>query len=202
MGSDLRSARDLEGRSSATERPRLRHRPPYAGRSPGRREPYHQSQAVPAAALPLSKKWSSYIQNRSSLEPLRALQRHRPPTAQQLPPSNSEARREVKSGHGRAPHNVVEVSMALINQAGRARKRPRASWARAASAVGVLAVAVAVAACSSGSSSGTTGATAAGFKPAPQTSGPLTVWVDSTRVPAAQAYREGPPGCEAQHRHL
>src|SRR5271169_4968676 len=55
-GSDLRSARDLEGRSSAKERPHLRHRPPYARRSPGRREPYHQSQAVPAAALPLSKR--------------------------------------------------------------------------------------------------------------------------------------------------
>src|SRR5271165_1642088 len=56
MGSDLRSTRDLEGRSSAMERPHLRHRPQYARRSQGRREPYHQSQAVPAAALPLSKK--------------------------------------------------------------------------------------------------------------------------------------------------
>src|SRR3984957_14304860 len=54
--SGLRSTRDLEGRSSAMERPHLRHRPPCAGRSPGRREPYHQSQAVPAAALPLSKR--------------------------------------------------------------------------------------------------------------------------------------------------
>src|SRR6202020_3270584 len=80
-GSDLRSARDLERHSSTMERAHLRHRPPYAGRSPGRREPYHQSQAVPAAALPLSKRQSSYIQNRSSLEPLPALQRHRPPSA-------------------------------------------------------------------------------------------------------------------------
>ena len=84
--------------------------------------------------------------------------------------------------------------MALINHAGRARKRPRASWARAASAVGVLAVAVAVAACSNGSSSGTSGATAGGFTPAAQSSGPLTVWVDSTRVPAAQAYEKAHPG--------
>ncbi len=84
--------------------------------------------------------------------------------------------------------------MALINHAGRARKRPRASWARAASAVGVLAVAVAVAACSSGSSSGTSGGTAGGFTPAAQSSGPLTVWVDSTRVPAAQAYEKAHPG--------
>jgi ABC-type glycerol-3-phosphate transport system substrate-binding protein len=84
--------------------------------------------------------------------------------------------------------------MALINHAGRARKRPRASWARAASAVGVLAVAVAVAACSGGSSSGTSGGTTGGFTPAAQSSGPLTVWVDSTRVPAAQAYEKAHPG--------
>src|SRR5580698_9805411 len=78
-GSDLRSARDLEGRSSPMEGPHLRHRPPYARRSPGRREPYRQSQAAPAAALPPSKRWSSYIQNRSNLEPLSALKRHRRP---------------------------------------------------------------------------------------------------------------------------
>src|SRR5271170_7887342 len=102
-GSDLRSPRDLEGRSSAIERPRLRHRPPYARRSPGRTAPCHQSQAVPAAALPLSKRQSSYTQNRSSLEPLPALQRHRPPTARPPLPSSWEAPREVKSGRGRAP---------------------------------------------------------------------------------------------------
>src|SRR5271169_4819313 len=102
-GSDLRSARDLEGRSSSMERPHLRHRPPYARRSPGRREPCHQSQAAPAAALPRSKRWSSYIRNRSSLELLRVLQRHRPPTARRPPPSNSEEPREVKSGRGKAP---------------------------------------------------------------------------------------------------
>ena len=102
-GSDLRSTRDLEGRSSSMERAHLRHRPQYARRSPGRREPYHQSQAAPAAALPLSKRSSSYIRNRSSLEPLRVLQRHRPLPARRPPPSNSEAPREVKSGHGKAP---------------------------------------------------------------------------------------------------
>src|ERR1700733_4957891 len=58
-GSDLRSTRDLEGRSSSTERAQSRHRPPYARQSPGRREPYHQSQAAPAAALPPSKRRSS-----------------------------------------------------------------------------------------------------------------------------------------------
>ena len=47
------------------ERPRLRHRPPYARRSPGRTAPCHQSRAVPAAALPLSKRWSSYIRDKN-----------------------------------------------------------------------------------------------------------------------------------------
>src|ERR1700721_4376612 len=88
--SDLRSTRDLEGRSSSMERPHLRRRPPYARRSPGRREPYHQSQAAPAAALPPSKRQSSYIQNRSSLEPLPALQRHRPLPALRPPPSQNQ----------------------------------------------------------------------------------------------------------------
>src|ERR1700722_11182245 len=101
-GSDLRSTRDLEERSSSMQRPHLRHRPPYARRSPGKREPYRQFQAAPAAALPPSKRWSFYIQNKSILEPLPALQRHRPLPAHRPPPSNSEALREVKSGHGRA----------------------------------------------------------------------------------------------------
>src|SRR2546429_7306103 len=103
-GSDLRSTRDLEERSSSMERPHLRHRPPYARRSPGRREPCHQSQAAPAAVLPPSKKWSSYIQNRSSLEPLRVLQPHRLLPALRPPPSNSEERRSkstrLNSSHG------------------------------------------------------------------------------------------------------
>src|SRR5580700_3160893 len=102
-GSGLRSALDLEGRSWTMERAHLLHRPPYARRSPGRREPYRQSQAAPAAALPPSKRWSSCIQHKSILQPLRALQRHRPPPALRPPPSNSEELREVKSGHGRAP---------------------------------------------------------------------------------------------------
>jgi ABC-type glycerol-3-phosphate transport system substrate-binding protein len=86
--------------------------------------------------------------------------------------------------------------MALISRAARARRRPRASWARAASAAGVIALAAAVAACgnSSGASSGaSSGGTKDGFKQAAQTSGPLTVWVDSTRVPAAQAYQKAHP---------
>src|SRR5271154_1000039 len=95
-GSDLRSTRDLEGRSSSMERPRLRHRPPYSRRSPGRREPCHQSQEAPAAALPPLKRWSSYTLHKSIPEPLPALRRHRPPPARRPPPSNSEELREVK----------------------------------------------------------------------------------------------------------
>src|ERR1700722_6957116 len=54
--SDLRSAHDLEGRSSTRERAHLRHRPPFARRSRGRREPCRRSQAARAAALLLSKR--------------------------------------------------------------------------------------------------------------------------------------------------
>src|SRR5205823_8161465 len=68
-GSDLRSTPDLEGRSSSKPRPHLRHRPRCARRSPGRTAPYRQSQAAPAVALPLSKRWSSYTRNISSPEP-------------------------------------------------------------------------------------------------------------------------------------
>src|ERR1700722_100077 len=102
-GSDLRSTRDREGRSCSMERAHLRHRPPSARRSPGRREPCRQSRAAPAAALPPSKRWSSYIQNKSILELLPALRRHRPLPALPPPPSNSEEPRGVKSAHGRAP---------------------------------------------------------------------------------------------------
>src|SRR5579863_3158002 len=84
--------------------------------------------------------------------------------------------------------------MALISRAARARRRPRASWGRAASAAGVIALAAAVAACGNGNSSGaSSGGTKDGFKQAAQTAGPLTVWVDSTRVPAAQAYAKAHP---------
>jgi multiple sugar transport system substrate-binding protein len=58
----------------------------------------------------------------------------------------------------------------------------------------VAVVAVTVAACGNGSSSATSGSgTTDGFKAAAQTSGPLTVWVDSTRVPAVQAYEKAHP---------
>lgn len=84
--------------------------------------------------------------------------------------------------------------MALVTSAARARRRPRASWTRTAFAVGVAVVAVTVAACGNGSSSATSGSgTTDGFKAAAQISGPLTVWVDSTRVPAVQAYEKAHP---------
>ena len=64
---------------------------------------------------------------------------------------------------------------------------------RAFAAAGLAAVvAVAIAACGGGSSS-SAGPAKDGFSQAPQTSGPLTVWVDSTRVPAAQAYQKAHP---------
>src|SRR5580700_1194805 len=84
-GSDLRSTRDLEERSSAMGRPHLRHHPPYARRSPGKREPYRQFPAARAAALPPLKRWSSCIHYKSILEPLPALRRHRPPPALRQP---------------------------------------------------------------------------------------------------------------------
>jgi ABC-type glycerol-3-phosphate transport system substrate-binding protein len=85
--------------------------------------------------------------------------------------------------------------MALISRAGRARRRQRVSWARAASAAGVIAMAVAVAACGNGGSAGgSSGGTTDGFKQAAQSSGTLTVWIDSTRVPAVQAYKKAHPG--------
>ncbi len=87
--------------------------------------------------------------------------------------------------------------MALGIRAARARSRLRTSSARAASAVGAVALAVTVAACghggSSGSGSASGGGAKDGFTQAAQASGPLTVWVDSTRVPAAQAYAKAHP---------
>ena len=56
--------------------------------------------------------------------------------------------------------------------------------------LGVAAVLAAVTACGNGGSgSGAQG----GFQPAPQTGGKITVWVDSTRLPAAQLYQKQHP---------
>src|ERR1700730_18747169 len=53
-------------------------------------------------------------------------------------------------------------------------------------------VLAAAAACGSGSGSGTT-STQSGFQPVPQTGGTVTVWVDSTRLAAAQLYQKEHP---------
>ncbi len=91
--------------------------------------------------------------------------------------------------------------MALISRAAHARRRSRAPWARAASAVGVIALAATLAACSnSGSSSspaaaGGSSAAAGGSSAAAggKVGGSITVWVDSVRLPAAQAYVKAHP---------
>lgn len=80
----------------------------------------------------------------------------------------------------------------------RAADAKRSAPARARAillAAGAALTLVAVAACSGGSSSaGSSSGTADGFTQAAQTSGPLTVWVDSTRLPAAQLYQKQNPG--------
>ena len=87
--------------------------------------------------------------------------------------------------------------MALVIRAVRGRRHPRPSLTRAVLAVSAAALVATTAGCgSSGSSSGSgnsSGAMRDGFSQAPQSSGPLTVWVDSTRVPAAQAYAKAHP---------
>jgi ABC-type glycerol-3-phosphate transport system substrate-binding protein len=75
----------------------------------------------------------------------------------------------------------------------RARDRARPSFSRSILAIGAAALmAAAVSACGSGSS-GSGSSTKDGFTQVSQSAGPLTVWVDSTRVPAAQAYQKAHP---------
>jgi ABC-type glycerol-3-phosphate transport system substrate-binding protein len=75
----------------------------------------------------------------------------------------------------------------------RARDRARPSFSRSILAVGATALmAAAVAACGGGSS-GSGSAVKDGFTQASQSAGPLTVWVDSTRVPAAKAFLKAHP---------
>ncbi len=76
-------------------------------------------------------------------------------------------------------------------------KRSSPIRARAARlAAGAALALVAVTACSGGSTAGSSGGSGAkdGFTQVAQTSGPLTVWVDSTRLPAAQLYQKEHPG--------
>jgi ABC-type glycerol-3-phosphate transport system substrate-binding protein len=88
--------------------------------------------------------------------------------------------------------------MPLVMRAASARNQLRRSAKRPLLAVGAAALMAGVlAACGGGGSSGSSGSTAGGgkdgFTQAAQSSGPLTVWVDSTRVPAAQAYQKAHP---------
>jgi multiple sugar transport system substrate-binding protein len=89
-------------------------------------------------------------------------------------------------------HDVVELTMAAkvsavgAHTSGRIRRR-----------TGLLAVAgtvllATVAACGGSSSTGT-GGSKGEFHPAKQTGGPLTVWVDSSRMPAAKLYQQQHP---------
>ena len=86
--------------------------------------------------------------------------------------------------------------MALGIRAARARSRLRTSSVRIAFAAIAVALAVAVAACGNGGSSSST-ATGASGAPSVSASGKvggsLTVWVDSVRLPAAQAYAKAHP---------
>src|SRR5579859_4684406 len=86
--------------------------------------------------------------------------------------------------------------MALGIRAARARSRLRALGARVAFAAGAVALAATVAACSSSGSSSPTATGASGASSASATGkvgGSLTVWVDSVRLPAAQAYVKAHP---------
>ena len=83
--------------------------------------------------------------------------------------------------------------MALIRSAARPRSRLRALGARAAFAAGAVALAVALAACSNGGSSSSAATGASGAAATGKVGGSLTVWVDSVRLPAAQAYVKAHP---------
>jgi ABC-type glycerol-3-phosphate transport system substrate-binding protein len=79
------------------------------------------------------------------------------------------------------------------NSVVRARDRARPSFSRSILAVGAATLmAVAISACG-GASSGSGSSVKDGFPQATQTAGPLTVWVDSTRVPAAHAFQKAHP---------
>ena len=81
-----------------------------------------------------------------------------------------------------------------VIRAARAQSHLRQSGARAALAVGLAALVAGTAAgCGNGSSSGGSSGGKDGFSQAAQSAGPLTVWVDSTRMPAAQAYQKAHP---------
>ena len=84
--------------------------------------------------------------------------------------------------------------MTSTNRAGRPRRTTATLLAVGA------ALALAATACGGGDAS--TSGVKDGFAQAPQSDGPLTVWVDSTRLPAAQLYQKQHPDREDGHRHL
>ncbi len=92
--------------------------------------------------------------------------------------------------------------MALIRSAARPRSRLRALGARAAFAAGAVALAVALAACSNGGSSSSAATGASSAAATGKVGGSITVWVDSVRLPAAQAYVKAHPNVKVQDRHL
>ena len=84
--------------------------------------------------------------------------------------------------------------MPPMKSALRACSDARPGRRRSALAVGLAAIlAAALSACGGSASSGSGSAMKDGFSQAPQSSGALTVWVDSTRLPAAQAYQKAHP---------
>jgi len=86
--------------------------------------------------------------------------------------------------------------MPPMNSAVRTRSQPGPPRRRAILAVSLAALATAALSACGGGSSSSTSSVKDGFHQAAQSAGPLTVWVDSTRVPAAQAYQKAHPGAK------
>jgi ABC-type glycerol-3-phosphate transport system substrate-binding protein len=90
------------------------------------------------------------------------------------------------------PSKQGELPMTATDRAARA---PAAGGTRTRTgvlaAVGALVLTAALAACGAGSPAGN--GSRGGFHPVEQSSGTLTVWVDSTRLPAAQLYQRRHP---------
>src|SRR6185437_16203400 len=98
---------------------------------------------------------------------------------------------------GRRRNHVVEVAMALRIIQGSAPRRP---WSRRLrrtmlTSLATAGLAVAVGACSGGSSTSSAPVSSASGK----VGGSLTVWVDSVRLPVAQAYAKAHPDV---HLHI
>jgi hypothetical protein len=79
------------------------------------------------------------------------------------------------------------------NRVVRARDRARPSFSRSILAFGAARPTPAAVSACGGGSSGSGSSVKVGFMQASQPAGPLTVWVDSTRVPAARAYQKARP---------